>query len=468
MSNMVWKFFTSIKLTVVVLLTLAVTSIVGTLIPQNEDPAAYVQAYGEFAFSLFSTLGLFDMYHSWWFQSLIVLLTVNIVVCSIDRLSATRNILFVRKPAFDVSRFRKIKNKETFDDDRSPEQIRTLYASYVERAFRHSQMENTEKGFCIFGEKGRWTRFGVYTVHLSVILLLVGGLIGSIFGFDGFANIPEGETVTSVRLGNNGKTLPLPFELRCDDFNVSFYDSGMPKEYRSSLTILEDGQPVLTKEIIVNDPLRYKGISMFQSSYGPMPPNKASLNLTSKQTGMIYTKQVIVGEVIDLPENLGTFVLNSFDSAASFRGQNIGEALRGTLTPKQGNPVEVLLPLRFPSFDKMRRGNLIVSVAALEQRFYTGLQVTSDPGVWLVYMGFIIMIIGCYITFFMSHQQFCVEVVQKSNTCRVIVSGKANKNKLGVQAKVKRISEKLADLKPRPEKPEAKIRTGAEGAGHRA
>jgi len=453
---------------VVVLLTLAVTSIVGTLIPQNEDPAAYVQAYGEFAFRLFSTLGLFDMYHSWWFQSLILLLTVNIVVCSIDRLSATRNILFVRKPSYHVSRFRKLKNKETFDDDRSPEQIRTLYASYVERAFRHSQMENTEKGFCIFGEKGRWTRFGVYTVHLSVILLLVGGLIGSIFGFDGFANIPEGETVTSVRLGNNGKTLPLPFELRCDDFNVSFYDSGMPKEYRSSLTVLEDGQPVLTKEIIVNDPLRYKGISMFQSSYGPMPPNKASLNLTSKQTGMIYKKQVIVGEVIELPENLGTFVLNGFDSAASFRGQNIGEALRGTLTPKQGNPVEILLPLRFPSFDKMRRGNLIVSVAALEQRFYTGLQVTSDPGVWLVYMGFIIMIIGCYITFFMSHQQFCVEVVQKSNYCRVIVSGKANKNKLGVQAKVKRISEKLADLKPRPEKPKAKIRTGAEGAGHRA
>ena len=468
MSNMVWKFFTSIKLTVIVLLTLAVTSILGTLIPQNEDPAAYVQAYGEFAFRLFSTLGLFDMYHSWWFQSLILLLTVNIVVCSIDRLSATRNILFVRKPSYHVSRFRKLKNKETFDDDRSPEQIRTLYASYFERAFRHSQMENTEKGFCIFGEKGRWTRFGVYTVHLSVILLLVGGLIGSIFGFDGFANIPEGETVTSVRLGNNGKTLPLPFELRCDDFNVSFYDSGMPKEYRSSLTILEDGQPVLTKEIIVNDPLRYKGISMFQSSYGPMPPNKASLNLTSKQTGMIYKKQVIVGEVIELPENLGTFVLNGFDSAASFRGQNIGEALRGTLTPKQGNPVEILLPLRFPSFDKMRRGNLIVSLAALEQRFYTGLQVTSDPGVWLVYMGFIIMIIGCYITFFMSHQQFCVEVVQKSNYCRVIVSGKANKNKLGVQAKVKRISEKLADLKPRPEKPEAKIRTGAEGAGHRA
>jgi len=237
---------------VFLLLTLAATSIVGTLIPQNEDPAAYVQAYGDFVFRLFSTLGIFDMYHSWWFQSLLLLLTANIVVCSIDRLSATRNILFVKNPSFNVSKFRGLKNKETFDDDRSPEQLRKLYLPYFERVFRHSHLENTDKGFCLFGEKGCWTRLGVYTVHLSVILLLVGGLIGSIFGFDGFVNIPEGEAVT------------------------------------------------------------------------------------------------------------------------------------------------------------------------------------SDPGVWLVCMGFIVMIIGCYITFFMSHQQFCVEVVEKSNYSRIIVSGKANKNKLGV------------------------------------
>jgi len=465
---MVWKFFTSIKLTVALLLTLAATSIVGTLIPQNEDPAAYVQAYGEFVFRLFSTLGIFDMYHSWWFQSLLLLLTANIVVCSIDRLSATRNILFVKKPSFRVSKFRSFKNQETFDDDRSPEQLRKLYLPYFEGLFRHSHLENTDKGFCIFGEKGRWTRLGVYTVHLSIILLLIGGLIGSIFGFDGFVNIPEGESVTSIRLGNNGKTLALDFELRCDDFNVSFYDSGMPKEYRSSLTILERGQPVLTKEIIVNDPLRYKGVSMYQSSYGSMPPSKASLNLTTKKTGMIYNREVAVGEVIELPEKLGTFVLSGFDASANFRGQNIGNALRGTLTSENGQPIEILLPMRFPSFDKMRRGELVISVAELKQRFFTGLQVTSDPGVWLVYMGFIVMIFGCYITFFMSHQQFCVEVLEKANYCRVIVAGKANKNKLGVQGKVKKISKKLANLQPRTKEPKQKIRPGAEGAGHRA
>ena len=203
---MLWKLFTSIKLTVVLLLTLAVTSIVGTLIPQNQNPAAYFQAYGEYVFRLFSTLGVFDMYHSWWFQSLLLLLTANIVVCSIDRLSATRKILFVKKPMFRASKFRNFKNQEVFDDDRPPEQLRKLYLPYFARVFRHSQVENTDKGFCIFGEKGRWTRFGVYTVHLSVVLLLIGGLVGSIFGFDGFVNIPEGESITRIRLGNNGKT----------------------------------------------------------------------------------------------------------------------------------------------------------------------------------------------------------------------------------------------------------------------
>ena len=450
------------------LLTLAVTSIFGTLIPQNEDPAAYVQAFGEFGFRLFSILGIFDMYHSWWFQSLILLLTANIVVCSIDRLSATRNILFVRKPSFRVSRFRNLKNQETFDDDRAPDQLKKLYLPYFERVFRHSLMENTNKGFCIFGEKGRWTRFGVYLVHLSVVLLLIGALIGSIFGFDGFVNIPEGEAVTSIRLGNNGKTLPLDFELRCDDFNVSFYDSGMPKEYRSRLTILEGGQPVMTTDIIVNDPLRYKGVSMYQSSYGRLTPNQAVISFTSKQTGRSYRRRATVGEVIALPEKMGTFVLNGFDSAANFKGQNIGDALHGTLTSEDGKQIKILLPMRFPSFDKIRRGESIISVVEVKQRFYTGLQVTSDPGVWLVYMGFIVIIIGCYITFFMSHQQFWVEVQEKANCSRVIVSGTANKNKLGVENKIKRIADKLANLQPQTKERQPKIKPGAESAGHRA
>ena len=77
-------------------------------------------------------------------------------------------------------------------------------------------------------------------------------LLSEIFGFDGFVNIPEGESVSSIRLTNSDLKMPLGFEVRCDDFNVDFYDSGTPKEFRSRLTILKQGKEVFQKDIIVN------------------------------------------------------------------------------------------------------------------------------------------------------------------------------------------------------------------------
>ena len=433
------------------LLTLATTSVIGTLIPQNQNPAEYFQAFGEFFFRMFSAFGFFDLYHSWWFQALLVLLALNIIICSIDRLSAIWKIVFIKNPTFRISKFRRLKYKEEFCNALSTEHLRESYSRFITRAYGTSRVEKTQKGYCIFGEKGRWTRLGVYAVHLSIVALLIGALIGSIFGFDGYVNIPEGESVSSVQLGSTNKTLPLDFELRCDDFNVSFYDSGAPKEYRSSLTILEQGKVIRQKDIIVNDPLRFKGVNMFQSSYGRMPPRDITLNITSRQSGQLYHQEVSLGKAINLPEDVGTLILHEFKNSASFQGNPIGEAFSGRLTPKNGKPVEVLLPLRFPSFDKMRRGVLVLSVADVKQRFYTGLQVTKDPGVWLVYMGFMMMIIGCYVTFFMSHQQICVEVVADAYSSRVIVRGAANKNKLGMENKVKKISEKLAKLTPEQE-----------------
>ena len=94
----------------------------------------------------------------------------------------------------------------------------------------------------------------------------------------------------------------------------------MPKEYRSSLTIVANGQSVVNKDIIVNDPLRYKGVNMFQSSYGQLPPNEATFNFTSKKTGMVYSQKAILGRAIVLPEKMGTFVLEGIESSASYRG----------------------------------------------------------------------------------------------------------------------------------------------------
>jgi len=441
-----WKLFASVKLTIVLLLTLATTSIIGTLIPQNAAPTAYFETFGAFLYRIFSLLGFFDLYHSWWFRALILLLVANIVVCSIDRLQATWKIIFVRHPRFNLARYRQRKNRVDCIHDGDGQQLKAIYQPVIARRFHYHRTEETAEGFAIYGERGRWTRLGVYVVHFSVVLLLIGGLIGSIFGFDGYVNIPEGESAQSIQLSNSNQKLPLDFEIRCDDFNVEFYDSGAPKEFRSTLTIFKQGKAVVQKDIIVNDPLRYEGISFFQSSYGPMAPNEAILNFTSKATGMTYSKRAVLNTPIVIAEDLGTFVLQKYTRQANFRGHNIGEAFVGVLTPPNDKAVEVMLPLKFPSFDRMRKGNVFIAVADFVPRYYTGLQVSKDPGIWVVYAGFILMIVGIYITFFMSHQQICVDVASQGNKSRIMVSGTSNKNKLGMRKKVKKLSEHLIGL----------------------
>jgi cytochrome c biogenesis protein len=441
-----WKLVASVKLTIVLLLTLASTSIIGTLIPQNEAPMAYFETFGAFLYRIFSLLGFFDLYHSWWFRALILLLVANILVCSIDRLQATWKIIFVRHPRFNLARYRQLKNRVDSIHDGDAEQLKALYQPVIARRFRYHRTEETDEGFAIYGERGRWTRLGVYVVHFSVVLLLIGGLIGSIFGFEGYVNIPEGERAQSIQLSNSNQKLQLGFEIRCDDFNVDFYDTGAPKEFRSSLTIFKQGKAVLQKDIIVNDPLRYEGISFFQSSYGNMPPNEAVLNFTSKATGMVYSKRAVLNTPFVIGEDLGTFVLQKYTRQANFRGHNIGEAFVGVLTPPNGNAVEVTLPLKFPSFDRMRKGNVFIAVADFVPRYYTGLQVSKDPGIWVVYAGFILMIVGIYITFFMSHQQVCIDVARQGKKSRIMVAGTSNKNKLGMQKRVTKLSERLIGL----------------------
>jgi cytochrome c biogenesis protein len=377
---------------------------------------------------------------------LILLLVANILVCSIDRLQATWKIIFVRHPRFNLARYRQLKNRADSIQEGDAEQLKALYQPVIARRFRYHRTEETDAGFAIYGERGRWTRLGVYVVHFSVVLLLIGGLIGSIFGFEGYVNIPEGERAQSIQLSNSNQKLQLGFEIRCDDFNVDFYDTGAPKEFRSSLTIIKQGKAVLQKDIIVNDPLRYEGISFFQSSYGNMPPNEAVLNFTSKATGMVYSKRAVLNTPFVIGEDLGTFVLQKYTRQANFRGHNIGEAFVGVLTPPNGNAVEVTLPLKFPSFDRMRKGNVFIAVADFVPRYYTGLQVSKDPGIWVVYAGFILMIVGIYITFFMSHQQVCIDVARQGKKSRIMVAGTSNKNKLGMQKRVTKLSERLIGL----------------------
>jgi len=463
-ANPLWKFFCSVKLTIVLLLSLALTSIIGTVIPQNEDPDAYLHAYGAFRYQLLDALGIFDMYHSWWFQGLLLFLTLNIVVCSIDRLSGSWKLIFNRNPKVRPERFTHRSDARSLTDKRNAEELVTVYEPIIAHRYGYCKVTRSSGGAVIYGERGRLSRLGVYIVHLSVILLLIGGLAGSFFGFEGYVNIAEGEATDTIRIRNTGRIHRLDFQIRCDDFNLTLYETGAPKEYRSALSILAGGQVVKKKDIIVNDPLRYQGINIFQSSYGKIQPETMpqpetpvagpaeayTLNFTSRASGMNYTLSAKMGVPVDIPEGLGKFVVMAYEADGTFRGMEVGAALRGILTPVDGEPTEVLLPLKFANFDKMRGGDVTITVAnqpqekftapqPAEERYYTGLQVTRDPGVWLVYTGFVLMIAGCFVTFFLSHQQMCIVIEQLRKNSRVTVAGTTNRNKLAM----KNVTEKI-------------------------
>ncbi len=474
-------FFASLKLTVVLFLLLAATSILGTFIPQNADPRAYLQAFGDFFFRLFSVFGIFDIYHSWWFQLLIVLLTLNIIVCSIDRLSSIWKLVFNVKKRFIKGRFNNAPSEE-FTIDRMFADVQPEVETLIEGRYRHMESRVEEKEATFFGERWRWSRLGVYIVHLSVVLLLLGSLIGSIFGFDGFVQIPEGETVDSIQLRSQAEPLPLPFQIRCDDFDVRFYENGAPDEFRSDLVIIENGQEVIRKSIIVNDPLRYKGINIFQSSYGELRDNpmmggskatekeealvteiaEALLQVMVNETGMTYQVPVKLGEPADLPEKLGQFTYTGLVPHAKFGGQDIGEALAGILTKTGGEPEEIQLSIRFASFDKMRQGKLFITVLEPNaetlagedihshtgkdpegKAYWTGLEVTRDPGVPLVYLGFCLMIAGCFVAFFMPHEQVMITVSKRGQKSAVVVAGTAYRSRIAMQQKVKRLAIQL-------------------------
>ena len=439
-------FFASVKLTVYTLVLMAVTSIIGTLILQNGSPEAYIRLYGPGMSNLIQVLDLDRMYQAWWYLTLIVVLCVNIVVCSVDRLSMTWKIIFPEKISFNSQRFEKSKNRQEFECQlplvSMKEKVKKRLSAKAGKV-----MEKTDGDtLVLYAEKGRWSRLGVYVVHASVLLLLSGALIGTLFGFKADLRLDEGQSADTVFNVYTKLPIKLPFAIRCNDFQVKFYDTGAPDEFKSNLTVLEGKKESLTEDIRVNHPLRYKGINIFQASYGTTNPDEAVFEIVDNKTGKVVTPTVKNGRTIALPNGAGTFTFEGFLPRYMFNGHNLGEAFIGRIDKPGQTNVQVALPTKFPTFDRMRKGAFTVTVKSFEQAYYTGLQVTKDPGVPFVYSGFLLMIIGCWVTFFISHQSVCVVLEQTgTGVTKGWVAGKANRNIQSTNLMVKKLAKELKE-----------------------
>ena len=287
-NDRLWDFFCSLKLAIVTLILLALTSIIGTVIQQNKSPQEYREMYGmsESTFKLLDSLQFFDMYHSYWFLSLLGIFAVNLICCSIKRLP--RIIKVVREPVLkaDDGLFRTFSNREEVVAQGTVESVREKIVAVLGQKFAKPVVSDEDGKSYLFAQKGAYSRFGVYVTHTSILIIFIGAMIGNVWGYKAYVNIVEGKTVDAVwpRAGKN--PIPLGFEVRNDDFRVEFYEGGgRPKEYSSDLVVLENRQEVLKKTIEVNHPLTYKGLTFYQSSYGPAGDPTYRFSVMERATG---------------------------------------------------------------------------------------------------------------------------------------------------------------------------------------
>ncbi len=278
-ADKVWKFFSSVKLAVVLLIILAIVSVAGTVIRQNQPTEEYLREYSQTTVNLFETLGFFDLYHTWWFVLLLFLLTANLTVCTLERFPAAwRMIKAPLKPLEDDGlKAAPLKKEIVFKG--TAEQAEAAAANVL-KSKGFSFMLAKEQGVTHFAsQKGAYSRLGVYITHVSILLIFIGALIGAFFGFKGFLNLPEGEASAVVYLRNEPMwdrimdvlgvsksqvihdprggvpALPMGFYVRCDDFDVEYYvnqdrPTGMPSEYHSTLSVFNvDREKIFEKRI---------------------------------------------------------------------------------------------------------------------------------------------------------------------------------------------------------------------------
>ena len=440
-----WDFFCSLKLSIFLLICLAATSVIGTIIPQSPQ-REYLEHLSETKIRLYSTLGFFDMYHSWWFILLLYLLTVNLVACSIKRLP--RVWKFISEPALilDDGLEKTLSLTHEFKKQGDAVSLRDRMAAFLKGEFAEPVVTERNGEFHLFAQKNPYCRLGVYVVHSSIIIIFIGALIGSYFGYKAYVQITEGMNVTTVYSQRGEKPLDLGFGVRCEKFSVSFYDTGAPKEFKSILTILENGQPVKGYEnipVVVNDPLTYKGITFYQSSYGPAGDG-AVYKFTVRATKGGAPANLIVrqGERVSLPGGGFMQVVDATQEVRAFMPQFSGPAAKIATSSPSGEPQEFILFKNFPDFDRQRGGDLVFTYEGADEKFYTGLQVAKDPGVWVVWAGCALMIIGICMAFFLSHKRIWIKVVNG----RVTIGGTASKNQPAFQLFFDGLVDKLKNV----------------------
>jgi len=440
LTDRVWDFFCSLKLTIIILLLLAITSIIGTVIQQNAPAEEYIREYGQANYELFVKLQFVDMYHSWWFIGLLGLFSINLICCSIKNFPRVWKFVADPQKVATPGTLKNSANRAEYSVKEDAEPISRRLSELLKKDFgKVTETEEDGKRY-LFAQKGIYSRFGAYITHLSILIIMAGAIIGNVWGYKAYVNIVEGTSTDKVWSRNGQQPVELGFTVRCDDFDVTYYpNSRRPKDYTSDLVVLENGQEVLKKTIEVNDPLTYKGITFYQSSYGPAGSAFFKVKVTENTTGEVINLDARQGQQVKLPNGY-TFTISNFTE----NDRQFGPAMQMQVNSPDGQRGRPFVVWKnYPQFDVKRGGVFSFELIDFQEPQYTGLQVAKDPGVEVVWLGCILMMFGSMSAFFFSHKRVWVCLTTEGGKTKVQLAANAHRNQAGFSLAFDEFKQKL-------------------------
>lgn len=453
----------SVRFGVALLVFLAAACMVGMLVMQvNMDGFdKYYAALTPSQQLLYGKLGFFDIYHTWYFNALLLVLSLNIILSSID---------YFPKAWTYVSR-KKLDASAHWLSGQEQHAALTLggesAASVAERVSRaaHStglKVRLSEKSGVafVFAERGAWNRLGAYAVHVALLTIFVGGFLTARFGHTGQMMLRPGESsseMTEQIFSDEGQpsqvTLGLPFQVECTDIQQKLLERQgditpmNTLDWLTRIRIKDPERGEIEALVQMNRPFDYRGYRFFQSSFTPEgKARQITLSVTPERGGSAQEVTIRRGGAATLAD--GTRV----EFSDFFPDFVLTGARPATQSPDYNNPAAVLRVYnaagQFEKAYAFREGRAegapMAGRAVAGYKFQLAdfervgdahiLSVQRDPGATVVYVGFVLLTLTLAAVFLFAHQRVWARVEPGGDgRFQLTIGGNTNRNKLGFE-----------------------------------